>query len=66
MSQLYIPKGYKPFLDLRETELGIQMIKDFFQENLAAELRLRRVTAPLFVLKGTGLTDDLTGVERAV
>ncbi|MGN0029065.1 MAG: aspartate--ammonia ligase [Marinilabiliaceae bacterium] len=66
MSQLYIPKGYRPLLDLRETEMGIHYIKDFFQQNLSAELRLRRVTAPLFVLKGTGLNDDLNGVERAV
>lgn len=66
MSKLFIPKGYKPSLDLRETEMGIQMIKDFFQQNLSAELRLRRVTAPLFVLQGTGLNDDLNGVERAV
>ena len=66
MSKLFVPKGYKPSLDLRETEMGIQMIKDFFQQNLSAELRLRRVTAPLFVLQGTGLNDDLNGVERAV
>lgn len=66
MSQLYIPKGYRPLLDLRETEMGIHYIKDFLQQNLSAELRLRRVTAPLFVLKGTGLNDDLNGVERAV
>ena len=66
MGQLYIPKDYKPLLDLRQTELGIQFIKDFFQQNLSAELRLRRVTAPLFVMKGTGLNDDLNGVERPV
>ncbi len=66
MSKVYIPKGYQPILDLRQTELGIQYIKDFFQQNLSAELRLRRVTAPLFVLKGTGLNDDLNGVERPV
>lgn len=66
MGKLFIPKGYKPALDLRQTELGIQFIKDFFQHNLAAELRLRRVTAPLFVMKGTGLNDDLNGVERPV
>ena len=66
MSKLFIPNGYKPLLDLRETEMGIHYIKDFFQQNLSAELRLRRVTAPLFVLKGTGLNDDLNGVERAV
>lgn len=66
MSKLNLPKGYKPILNLTQTELGIQRIKDFFQANLSAELRLRRVTAPLFVLKGTGLNDDLNGVERPV
>ena len=66
MSYLIKPTNYKPILDLQQTELGIQKIKDFFQANLSAELRLRRVTAPLFVLRGTGLNDDLNGVERAV
>lgn len=66
MSYLIKPKNYTPLLDLQQTELGIQKIKDFFQANLSAELRLRRVTAPLFVLQGTGLNDDLSGVERAV
>lgn len=66
MGKLFIPKGYSPVLDLRDTEMGITYIKDFFQKNLSAELRLRRVTAPLFVLRGTGLNDDLNGVERAV
>lgn len=66
MSYLIKPKDYKPILDLQQTELGIQKIKDFFQVNLSAELRLRRVTAPLFVLQGTGLNDDLNGIERAV
>ena len=46
--------------------MGIKMIKDFFQQNLSSELRLRRVTAPLFVLKGMGINDDLNGTERAV
>lgn len=66
MSNLIIPTGYKPLLNLRQTELGIKKIKDFFQQNLASELRLRRVTAPLFVEKGTGINDDLNGVERPV
>lgn len=66
MGKLNIPKDYKPILNLTQTELGIKRIKDFFQANLSAELRLRRVTAPLFVLKGTGLNDDLNGVERPV
>lgn len=66
MSYLKIPKNYNPLLDARQTELGIKKIKEFFQGSLSAELRLRRVTAPLFVLKGQGINDDLNGVERAV
>lgn len=66
MSYLKTPKGYKPLLDARQTELGIKRIKDFFQSSLSAELRLRRVTAPLFVLQGQGINDDLNGIERAV
>jgi len=64
--KLFFPETYKPKLDLKQTEKAIKFVKDFFQENLSAELRLRRVTAPLFVLKGTGINDDLNGVERAV
>ena len=66
MSKLIKPKDYKALLDMRQTEQGIKLIKDFFQANLSTELRLRRVTAPLFVLKGLGINDDLNGVERAV
>ncbi|MDD2327847.1 MAG: aspartate--ammonia ligase [bacterium] len=66
MSKLHIPDGYKPLLNLKQTELGIKNIKDFFQVNLSSELRLRRVTAPLFVESGTGINDDLNGVERPV
>jgi aspartate--ammonia ligase len=64
--KLYIPKNYKPALDLSQTEKAIKLVKDFFESNLSSELRLRRVTAPLFVLKGTGINDDLNGVERKV
>ena len=64
--KLQIPSGYEPLLNARQTEGAIKEIKDFFQMNLASELRLRRVTAPLFVKKGTGINDDLNGVERAV
>ncbi|MFO8001332.1 MAG: aspartate--ammonia ligase [Marinilabilia sp.] len=63
---LFIPKGYRPLLDLKQTEHAITVIKDSFQSGLSSELRLRRVTAPLFVLKGTGINDDLSGEERAV
>lgn len=57
---------YTPLLDLKQTELGIKKVKEYFQQNLSAELRLRRVTAPLFVLKGMGINDDLSGKERPV
>ena len=66
MSKLLKPEGYTPALDLQQTELSIKKIKDFFLRDLSSELRLRRVTAPLFVLKGLGLNDDLNGVERPV
>ena len=64
--KLYFPENYKAKLDLKQTEKAIKLIKDFCQENLSSELRLRRVTAPLFVLKGTGVNDDLNGIERPV
>ena len=64
MSKLEIPVDYVPLLNLKQTELGIKNIKDFFQVNLSSELRLRRVTAPLFVESGTGINDDLNGGER--
>ena len=51
MSKLIINKEYKRVLDRRQTEHGIKLVKDFFQQNLSTELRLQRVTAPLFVLK---------------
>lgn len=66
MSKLIKPEGYKALLDMRQTEQGIKLIKEFFQQNLSTELRLRRVTAPLFVLQGLGINDDLNGVERPV
>uniref|UniRef100_UPI003217CEEC aspartate--ammonia ligase n=1 Tax=uncultured Draconibacterium sp. TaxID=1573823 RepID=UPI003217CEEC len=64
--KLSIPKNYKSILDVNQTEQAIKQIKDFFQLNLASELRLRRVTAPLFVKQGTGINDDLNGIERPV
>ena len=50
MSQVIEPIAYQRLLDMRQTEQGIKLIKEFFQTNLSTELRLRRVTAPLFVL----------------
>jgi aspartate--ammonia ligase len=66
MSKLQLPTSYHSLLSLQETEQGIKAIKDFFQAGLAAQLRLRRVTAPLFVRSGLGINDDLNGVERPV
>lgn len=60
------PQSYTPLLNLRETERAIRLIKEFFQTNLAFELNLMRVTAPLFVKAGTGINDNLNGVERPV
>jgi aspartate--ammonia ligase len=58
------PRDYRPLLSVREVETAIKDIKDFFERNLAATLNLQRVTAPLFVRSGTGINDDLNGVER--
>lgn len=63
---LFFPKDYHPILGIRQTEMAIRQIKEFFQTNLAFELNLMRVTAPLFVLSGTGINDDLNGIERPV
>ncbi len=63
---LIAPAQYKSLLDLSQTERAIKLVKDTFQQQLSAELNLRRVTAPLFVLKGTGINDDLNGTENKV
>ncbi len=63
MPDLVLNGGYKPILGLRETERAIKFIKDYFQEHLAAALNLQRVSAPLFLKKGSGINDDLNGVE---
>ena len=65
-STLLFPPNYQPLLDIRQTEQAIRQVKEFFQTNLAFELNLMRVTAPLFVLSGTGINDDLNGIERPV
>lgn len=66
MSYLIPLHNYRPLLDMNATEQGIKVIKEFFADNLSTALRLRRVTAPLFVLRGLGINDDLSGKERAV
>ena len=63
---IYIPKGYQPTLASEEMEQAIEQIKLKFQDELSQILSLRRVTAPLFVLSGTGINDNLNGVERPV
>lgn len=63
---LYIPKDYAPKLHPETMEQAILMIKEIFQQQISERLNLRRVTAPLFVLTGTGINDDLNGTERAV
>lgn len=64
--KLIIPEGYKPVLNLKETEIAIKTIKDFFERKLAEKLNLLRVSAPLFVRTKTGLNDNLSGIERPV
>ncbi len=63
---LYLPENYHSSLDLRETEEAIKFIKNTFQESLAAALNLHRVSAPIFVLKNTGINDGLSGTEKPV
>ena len=66
MVQAKFQKKYKSVLGEKETEHAIVLIKDFFQLALSTELNLTRVTAPLFVRSGTGVNDDLNGIERPV
>lgn len=63
---LIIPKDYSPVISPIETQRAIKKIKDYFQQELAYGLNLRRVSAPLFVAPETGLNDNLNGVERRV
>ena len=66
MSSIIIPEGYQSLLGLYDTQKAIGLIKTIFQEKLCMALHLKRVTAPLFVMQGSGLNDDLNGVERPV
>ena len=63
---LIIPKDYNPVLDLRDTEIAIKLVKDFFETELARALNLTRVSAPIMVTPESGLNDNLNGVERPV
>lgn len=64
--KLFIPEGYQSKLDLRQTEVAIKKLKDYFEYALAYELYLTRVSAPILVRPATGLNDNLNGVERPV
>ncbi|MDY3846016.1 MAG: aspartate--ammonia ligase [Eubacteriales bacterium] len=66
MSNTFIPKGYKSLLNVRQTEIAIKKVKDFFQRDLSIMLNLTRVSAPVFVDSTSGLNDNLNGVERPV
>ncbi len=66
IDRLIIPMDYRPVLSVRDTEIAIKKIKDYFEAALASELNLTRVSAPLFVKPETGMNDNLNGVERPV
>ena len=66
MSKIYIPEGYKSPQSIKETEIAIKEVKDYFERALASALNLTRVSAPLFVRPESGLNDNLSGVERPV
>ena len=66
MRNFTIVEGYSSSLSLRETQKAIKYVKDTFQKELKAALGLERISAPLFVEKGSGINDDLNGTERKV
>ena len=57
---------YKTILDAAQTEIAIYKFKNFFQKELAKKLKAQRITAPMFVKAGTGINDDLNGIEKPV
>ena len=65
-TKTYIPEHYAPLLNLYDTQKAIGLLKRVFEDTLCGNLRLRRVSAPLFVEAASGLNDDLNGVERPV
>ena len=60
------PKNYQSVLNLVDTQIAIKLIKDTFERELAKDLELIRVSAPLFVEPNTGLNDNLNGYEQPV
>ncbi len=66
MLHFSIPNDYRSLLTLRETEVAIKKVKDYFERQLAIRLNLTRVSAPIFVETDSGLNDNLNGHERPV
>ena len=66
MERFYVPEGYHSALSIKETQGAIKHVKDYFERQLAKQLNLTRVSAPLFVKPESGLNDNLNGVERPV
>lgn len=66
MGKITIPEGYHSTLCIKDTEKAIKRVKDFFERELATQLNLKRVSAPLFVFPESGLNDNLNGIERPV
>ena len=66
MEHIFVPKGYRSPQTIKETEVAIKEVKDYFERALADALNLTRVSAPLFVWPSSGLNDNLNGVERPV
>lgn len=62
---MFIKEKYK-YIDIKQKQIYIKLIKDKFEKELAKELTLLRVSAPLLVTEESGLQDDLSGVERKV
>ena len=59
-------KSQLPVLDRLSTEKTISFVKQQFKKHLCDALSLHQVSAPAIVWEGTGINDDLNGVERAV
>ena len=64
--EMWIPENYTSVLDLKKTEEAIDSIKEFFRKDLAKKINLSRVSAPIMVMKNTGINDHLNGIERPV
>ena len=64
--ELFLPESYDPRMSVRETQEAIKYIRDTFQKEIGKEMNLERISAPLFVERGSGLNDDLSGTERKV